>query len=198
MANLGMKPNEINYSVLLEAFCSRGSVHEEWQFLNDMKGEETAPNVRTHKELIYRYCKHGHPKEAFCIHENLIRENDLVDVSLSIVLIGALCCKQKVSEACTFLGKLENSQNPNAETYNLLISSLCKWGDFKSSLQLVDGTCEWNLFPNMVILIALLGALCRRWEMKVAAKLWHMMQDDGFVGDEFTLVSLIPWIRSGW
>lgn len=64
-------------------------------------------------------------------------------------------------------------------------------GDFRSSLELVEEACERNLFPDMVILTALLCALCKRREMKGAGKLWHMMQDNGFVGDKFTLGSMI-------
>ena len=96
---MGLKPNLINFTALINGLCKRGSIKQAFETLEEMVKKGWKPNVYTHAVLIDGLCKKGWTEKAFRLFLKHVRsDNYKPNVHTYTSMIHGYCQESKVEE----------------------------------------------------------------------------------------------------
>ncbi|KAJ8447314.1 hypothetical protein Cgig2_013091 [Carnegiea gigantea] len=80
---------------------------------------------------------------------------------------------------------------PNIFTCNILVKALCKKGDVKGAIKLLDDMPGMGLIPNVVTYTTILGGYVEKRDMEGAKRIFQMILEGGWVPDATTYTVLM-------
>ncbi|KHN40558.1 Pentatricopeptide repeat-containing protein [Glycine soja] len=213
---MGLGPNLINFTCMIEGLCKRGSMKQAFEMLEEMVGRGWKPNVYTHTALIDGLCKKRWTDKAFRLFLMLVRsENHKPNVLMYTAMISGYCRDEKMNRAEMLLSRMkEQGLVPNTNTYTTLVDGHCKAGNFervyelmneegsspnveiKQALVLFNKMVKSGIQPDFHSYTTLIAVFCREKRMKesnlsFAFKFFHRMSDHGCAPDSITYGALI-------
>lgn len=108
MKSIGIKPNEVTYTVLIKGFCQEGLIEEALNNLKIMKSESIYPNIRTYNTILRGCLRCGKLLEARSIIKDMKQNNIKLDVTSYEYFIKGLCPYLKIKEAWKLAIGLKN------------------------------------------------------------------------------------------
>uniref|UniRef100_A0A1D1XHB8 Pentatricopeptide repeat-containing protein At4g19890 n=1 Tax=Anthurium amnicola TaxID=1678845 RepID=A0A1D1XHB8_9ARAE len=193
MPDMGLTPNVINYSALINGLCKRGSVKQAFQMLEEMVRRGLKPNVFIHTTLIDGLCKIGWTEKAFRLFLKLVRsDNYKPNVCTYTAMIGGYCKEDKMGRAEMLLARMrEQGLEPNTNTYTTLINGYCKSGDLVRAYELMNQMTREGWLPNVCTYNTVLNGLLIKGRVDDAHRLLRTCIRCGPQPDQITYTILI-------
>ncbi|KAG8365939.1 hypothetical protein BUALT_Bualt17G0024100 [Buddleja alternifolia] len=216
MIALGYKPDVCTYTSFLVAYCNRGMLREAEDVMRKMKEEGVLPDLMAYTVLIDGYGRSGFLSLAFdtfksmvdaeiepshytysviikhLSHEKLMNGNEGrkgLDLKPTDGFIN-IADVWKIMEHDTALKLFEKMKEhgcaPNTNTYNALITGLCREGRLEEAWRLVDHLKQCGMSPNEDMYIKLVNCCCKMKNYGEAMNLIDAMLQHG----------LLPYLES--
>lgn len=142
----GFTPDKYSFAGLLGALCSLGRIQEAVNVYCEIVRTHPYIDAHIHTIVISGLIKSGNPFRAIRLFKKAAAEFPLDVVSYNVAIGGLIRGSQK-GEAYALFSRMKLMDiPPNKNTYNLILSGLCKDGDIntiKSIIQeMIDGNIE--------------------------------------------------------
>ncbi|KAL3746436.1 hypothetical protein ACJRO7_015400 [Eucalyptus globulus] len=216
MADMGLTPNVLNYTSLINGLMKKGSIKQGFELLEEMKGwsdkafrlflklvwsENYKPNVLTYTAMIGGYCRENKMNRAEMLFSRMQDQGLIPTTNTYTTLIDGHCKGGNFERAYELMGIMTDAGfSPNMCTYNALIDGLCKRGRFEETCKMLKKCFQTiNFFyrmsdhgclPDSITYCALISGLCKESRLKEACRLYDSMIDKGLSPCEVTQMTL--------
>ncbi|XP_020963607.1 pentatricopeptide repeat-containing protein At5g16420, mitochondrial-like [Arachis ipaensis] len=191
MEENGLEPNEVTYSVMIEAYCKGKKSGEAHNVLDDMLGKNHVPSSALCCRVVDMLCKEWNVENACEVWRKLLRMNCSRDDAVTGTLVHWLCKKGKVIEARKALDEFGGGVVPSLLTYNTLIAGMRERGELCEAARLWDDMVEKGRVPNAFTYDMLIKGFCKVGNVKEGIRIIEEMFESGCLPDKSTYTVLI-------
>ncbi|CAA0842824.1 Pentatricopeptide repeat-containing protein -chloroplastic [Striga hermonthica] len=170
-------PNLVSYNVILKGLCSEGRVGEAIRLFRSLPDMGFSPNVISYNTLLRSLCDAERWEEA----NELLLEMDGGDRAPSLVtyniLIGSLSTHGLTDWALEVVDQLfgDGRFNPDADSYNPVLTRLCKERRVDAVLKCLDEMKSKNCIPNELTYCAI-ATLCNEGMVEEAFSIFQRLR----------------------
>ncbi|KAG4997580.1 hypothetical protein AAZX31_10G153200 [Glycine max] len=183
----GLKRDRDSLKVVVEKLCSEGFASYAEKMVKDL-AREFFPDEATCDMLIRGWCIDGKLDEAQRLAGEMYRGGFDLGVGAYNAMLDCVCklCREKDpfqlhSEAEKVLVEMEYRGVPrNTETFNVLITNLCKIRKTEDALGLLHSMGEWGCYPNETTFLVLIRSLYQAARLEEGDEMIDRMRSAGF------------------
>ncbi|KAH0906219.1 hypothetical protein HID58_038046 [Brassica napus] len=218
---LGITPNVITFSALIDSFVKEGKLKEAKELYNEMIARGIDPDTITYNSLIYGLCNEKRLDEANQMIELMVRKGCDPSIVTYSILINGYCKAKRVDDGMRLFRKMP--LRADTVTYNTLVQGFCQSGKLNVAKELfqemvsigvppsvmtygilLDGFMvddAWDLFcslslnkgvkPDVKTYTIMIGGLCKKGSLSEAGMLFRKMGEDGIAPNDCTYNTLI-------
>lgn len=157
MEKKGVNPDVVTFNTLLDGLYVNGRFSDGDKIWNLMLKKNICPDVRSYNAKLEGLVGQEKIKEAVELFEKMKNEGVKVDVFSINALIRGFVSGKKIDEAKKWYGEIANiKDNPNNQTFKLLIPFLCENGDLDSAYRVCKDIFKCGKFvepsiPQLVV-----------------------------------------------
>ena len=131
MKTIGLKPNEVTYTVLIKGYCQDGLIEEGLKTLASMKLEANEPNIRTYNTILRGCMRYGNITEARLMINEMRDSNIEPDITSHEYYIKLLCQYLQVKEAWEIANDLQQKGIYQASIFSAIATAAALKAKFK-------------------------------------------------------------------
>lgn len=194
MGQIGVDPNIITYSSLVDGLCKGGRSLKAMVLLDRMVAERCLPNTITYSSIINGLCKEGRLLEAVEVLDRMRLQGRKPDAGLYGKLIEGLCDSGRFQEAANYLDEMVLSGiSPNRVTWslhtrihNMVVVGLCKKKESARAFQVHQSMRTRSICTGPETFHFLVECFCKKGDVHKAACIISEMLVEGCVPDQDT------------
>lgn len=183
----GLKRDRGSLKVVVEKLCSKGFASYAERMVKDL-ARVIFPDEAMCDMLIKGWCVDGKLEEARRLAGEMYRGGFELGVVAYNAMLDCVCelCRQKDpfllhSEAEKVLVEMDYRGVPrNVETFNVLITNLCKIRKTEDALKLFHRMGEWGCYPNETTFVVLIRSLYQAARLEEGDEMIDRMKSAGF------------------
>ncbi|XP_047329616.1 pentatricopeptide repeat-containing protein At2g19280 isoform X2 [Impatiens glandulifera] len=187
--HMGVSPDSVSVSLLLDSFCKVGELEKVARVLTMFN---LSPNIFIYNSFITRLCVQGKMKTATNVFNDMIRLGFLPDCVSYTTMIGGFCKIGKTDIALKLLGIMfKSGTEPSVTTYTVLINGFCKYGDIKTAELFFCKMVSLGFEPDVVTYNVLMDGFGKEGFVRKVLQVYHMMKSAGVSPDIVTYNTMI-------
>ncbi|KAK4375184.1 hypothetical protein RND71_005861 [Anisodus tanguticus] len=156
MQKLGIYPNVISWTILVNILCMTGQVGKANELLRDMIMMGLNPDTISYTSMIAGFCKNGYVNEAFKLFKKMPCMPSVVTYNC---LIDGCCQVYRMDKALMLYQRMQKvGVTPDIITYTILINGLCKRSKVGKGYKLFR---EMKSNPDKVAYTSMIDGLCK-------------------------------------
>ncbi|KAG0456400.1 hypothetical protein HPP92_024188 [Vanilla planifolia] len=160
MFRRGVEPDLVSYKILMKGLCKEGRVWEAQQLFDKMRQRGLAADEACYGILVLGYCWVGKMRKAWLLLQEMIGGGYIPD---------CFVCMEFAKDVFRLKDEMiEKDVRPNQETYNIMISFLCKMDGAQEGECMMEEMISSGLVPDSVTCAALVGGYCTKGEVAKA------------------------------
>ncbi|XP_061364935.1 small ribosomal subunit protein mL104 (rPPR9) [Gastrolobium bilobum] len=185
----GLKRDRGSLNVVVENLCEKGFASYAEKMVKDL-ARVLFPDEATCDLLIRGWCIDGKIDEARRLAGEMYRGGFELGVGAYNAMLDCVCklCREKDpfrlhSEAEKMLVEMDYHGVPrNVETFNVLITNLCKIRKTEDALSLFHRMGEWGCYPNETTFVVLIKSLYQAARLEEGDEMIDRMKSAGYGG----------------
>lgn len=183
----GLKRDKASLKLVVEKLCANGYANYAEKMVKKL-ANEFFPDEETCDLLVKGWCVDGKLDEAKRLAEEMYRGGFEIGVVAYNAILDCVCklCREKDpfrlhSEAENVLVQMEVQGVPrNVETFNVLITNLCKIRKTQDAMNLFDRMGEWGCYPNETTFLVLIRSLYQAARVGEGDEMIDRMRSAGY------------------
>ncbi|XP_031476197.1 pentatricopeptide repeat-containing protein At5g57250, mitochondrial [Nymphaea colorata] len=153
MKALGIKPDVISYTILIDALCRLGEVEKAVGFLHKMFMGGVKPSLVTYTAVMRGFCQKGKLNEAFDLFYKMEEFGLQADEACYTTLMDGLCRIGDLDQVFCLLEEMESKKVPvTLVTYNVVMNGLSKIGKTEKADEILRGIEAGDVYTYTTIL----------------------------------------------
>ncbi|CAN6468583.1 unnamed protein product [Victoria cruziana] len=193
MKKLGVEPNIITFSTLINNLCKSHRVDEALHVFENMaEAGGCVPDVIMFNTLVDGLCKVGRRQEALALAGRMKAFSCSPNVVTYNCLIDGFCKAGEIDGARELFAQMVIDKiRPNIITMNCILDGMCKNGRISNALEIFRGMEEKGLKGNAVTYGCVINGFCQVNNVGKALALFEEMKQRGIVPDFLIYCTLI-------
>lgn len=183
----GLKRDRDSQKVVVEKLCRKGFASYAERMVKDL-AKVLFPDEATCDLLVMGYCFDDKIEEARRLAGEMYRGGFELSVAAYNAMLDCVCrlCRKKDpfqlhSEAKKILLEMDIHGIPrNVETFNVLITNLCKIRMTNDALRLLNNMREWGIHPDETTFLVLIRSLYQAARLEEGDEMIDKMKSSGF------------------
>ncbi|EFJ25063.1 hypothetical protein SELMODRAFT_32366, partial [Selaginella moellendorffii] len=181
MKRMGVAPNTVTYSILLQALSNGNRVDQAMILLDEMLRSGCMPGSITGSALVSALARADRVTDAL----DLLQEvNFTPDLAMYDVVIEMLCERDMIKAAMLYFSDLNRRSVPDVKSYEPLVLAFCRIGKLPVAYKLFRHMIVRGCDPSLTIYKALITSFCRGDKLDDACKLLEFMFNKDVYPDE--------------
>ncbi|PIN13570.1 hypothetical protein CDL12_13805 [Handroanthus impetiginosus] len=136
---------------------------------------------------------------ALCMGRKLDAALQCMEKMASLRLMPLLTAFNSLIKLLTQEGLVESAESLLELTFSIIVSELCKRGDFPLAIDVLDQIEERGIKPNVAIYDSIISCLGRQRMIHVAENFFYRMLECGIDPDETIFITMInAYSKNGW
>lgn len=186
-SDYGLKRDKESLRLVVEKLCGNGYASHAEKMVKNL-ANEFFPDERMCDLLVKGWCVDGKLDEAERLAQEMYRGGFEIGATAYNAILDCLCklCRKKEpfifdAETKQLLFRMEDQGVPrNVETFNVLITNLCKMRRTSDAMELFHSMGEWGCYPDETTFLVLIRSLYQAARLGEGDEMIDRMRSAGY------------------
>lgn len=197
MVKRGFKPNNVTYSIRIDAYCKKGCFDDGLRLLEEMERVNCLATLETITTLIHGAGIARNVTRAWELFNNLSTRMLYPDVGAYNAMISVLVKCRQVDSAVNLMNEMiEKDMTPDGITYHTLFHGLMKSDGIEAVRGLYEKMVLQNFVPDTRTAVMLMKFFCGNRHVDLGLNLWDYLMEKGSCPHDHALALLVTSLCS--